>query len=78
MGSGVIYTNTLVDTDSPNDAISLDLLMDLSILVLQVVLMALTYRQAEHTGRVQATKRFVRKPLLAMSWRILKVVWPYL
>ena len=78
MGSGVIDINTLVDTDSPNDAISLDLLMDLSVLVLQIFLVALTYRQAEHTGRVQSTKRFVSKPLVAMFWRILKGVWPYL
>ena len=76
MGSGVLETNTLIDTHSPTDAISLDLLMDLSVLVLQGILVALPYRQDAHTGRVQATKRFVRKALVAMSWRILKVVWP--
>ena len=78
MGSGVLETNTLIDTHSPTGAISLDLLMDLSVLVLQGILVAFPYRQDSHTGRVQATKRFVRKPLVAMSWRILKVVWPYL
>ena len=78
MGSGVLETNTLIDTHSPTDAISLDLLMDLYVLVLQVILFDLSYRQDSHTGRVQPTKHFVRKPLLAMSWKILKVVWPYL
>ena len=73
MGSGVIDTNTLIDTHSPTDAISLDLLMDLSVLVLQGLLVALPYRQDSHTGRVQATKRFVSKPLVAISGRILKL-----
>ena len=78
MGSGVIETNTLIDTHSPTGAISLDLLMDLSVLVLQGILVAFPYRQYAHTGRVQATKHFVGIPLVAMSWRILKGVWSYL
>ena len=78
MGSGVIDTNTFIDTHAPTDAISLDLLMYISVLVLQGILVDLSYRQDSHTGRVQATKRFVRKPLLVVSWKILKVVWPYL
>ena len=78
MGSGVLETNTLIDTHSPTDAISLDLLIYLYVLVLQGILFGLPYRQDSHTGTVQATKHFVRKPLVAMSWRILKCVWPYL
>ena len=35
MGSGVKDTNIFIDTHAPTDAISLDLLMDLSVLVLQ-------------------------------------------
>ena len=74
----LISTNTLIDTHSPTDAISLDLLMDLSVLVLQGILVAFPYRQDAHTRILQVTKHFVRKPLLAMSWRRLKVVCPYL
>ena len=74
----MLDTNTLIDTHSPTDAISLDLLIYLYVLILQGILVALPYRQDAHTGRVQATKHFVRKPLVAMFWRILKGVWPYL
>ena len=74
----MIETNTLIDTHSPTEAISLDLLMDIYVLVLQGILVALPYIKAAHTGRVQVTKRFVSKPLVAMSWRILKGVWTYL
>ena len=78
MGSGVIDTNIFIDTHSPTYAISLDLLMDLYVLVLQGILFDLSYRQDSHTGRVKATKRFVKKPLVAISWKILKVVWTFL
>ena len=67
MRLGVLYTNTLVDTQPLTDDTDLDLFIDLDVLVLRGCLIYFPYGQAANTVKEKFRKRFVRTSLLPMA-----------